>query len=277
MGFKPRTLDRCRGWVNIKELDVEAESRALRALQDAVSHGGLLARAVIQLQLNFEHAGKNGSKTWMGKLLKSIRKTWPRFRVRIAPVFELCGIPTFPPEKSLQQTYITETGSLNWKIRQESLLCKPPSYYQQDFVLYKILVALSTAEQFSNNKAPLSGPIFPLQPEIGAESFKCLLRFLSGRADFARVNAHRPRWTAFPGLRESPNLKRICLFCWVKHGRQCRDSEWHAFFDCHVCLAPRRRFQLALLSLNSSVIFFDKNRAGRIAIVSDLVNLVIQC
>ena len=66
-------------------------------------------------------------------------------------------------------------------------------------------------------------------------------------------------------------------FCWVKHGRQCRDSEWHAFFDCHVCLAPRRRFQLALLSLNSSVIFFDKNRAGRIAIVSDLVNLVIQC
>ena len=49
-GMGSARVDRCRGWVNIRELDVEAESRALRALQDAVSHGGLLATAVIQLQ-----------------------------------------------------------------------------------------------------------------------------------------------------------------------------------------------------------------------------------
>ena len=55
------------------------------------------------------------------------------------------------------------------------------------------------------------------------------------------------------------------------------DSEWHAFYDCHVCLAPRRRFRLALVSLNSKVSFSDENRKGRMAIVADLVHLVIQC
>ena len=45
-GLHGARVARCRGWVMLRELDVEAESRAVRILADAGVHGGLLARAV---------------------------------------------------------------------------------------------------------------------------------------------------------------------------------------------------------------------------------------
>ena len=52
-----------------------ATGMALRAVDDAICHRGLLKKAIIQLQLNFENAGQNASKTWMGRLLTVTRKT----------------------------------------------------------------------------------------------------------------------------------------------------------------------------------------------------------
>ena len=97
-----------------------------------------------------------------------------------------------------------------------------------------------------------------------------------GMADFARVNAHRPRWSAFPGLRES-ELKRFCLSCWVKDKRKCIDTEWHAVFDCKVCSAPRNRFRLAFRSLPQGAVTFQSSHTrGRITLAADLALLVTQ-
>ena len=51
-------LERCRGWVELRELDVAAESMAVRAIDDAIKHGGLLKKAITQLVLNFQMAGR---------------------------------------------------------------------------------------------------------------------------------------------------------------------------------------------------------------------------
>ena len=74
-GSSGADLDRCRGWVELRELDDMATGMALRAVDDAICHRGLLKKAIIQLQLNFENAGQNASKTWMGRLLTVTRKT----------------------------------------------------------------------------------------------------------------------------------------------------------------------------------------------------------
>ena len=86
---------------------------------------------------------------------------------------------------------------------------------------------------------------FPTLASISHGHVQIFLRFLNGMADFARVNAHEPRWSAFPGLRDS-NLKRACLFCYKSNKQQCLDSEWHTLFECKLCSAPRNRFRLAL-------------------------------
>ena len=46
--------DRCRDWVKLRELDDVATGMALRVIDDAINHGGLLKDAIIQVQRNFE-------------------------------------------------------------------------------------------------------------------------------------------------------------------------------------------------------------------------------
>ena len=105
-----------------------------------------------------------------------------------------------------------------------------------------------------------------------------LLRFLGGVGDFARWNAHQPRWSKINGLREAENLKRTCLFCWVRNRARYSDSEWHALFDCPTCSAPRKRFRLAVQSFPSAMIVQPQTvRRRRIAIVSDLATFMEQC
>ena len=110
-----------------------------------------------------------------------------------------------------------------------------------------------------------------------------MLRVFSGMGDFARVNAHRPRWQSLPGIRDFEHGNRICLFCWVHAKHRIVDSEWHAFFACPTCSGPRRRFRLALSDacrraeiVETPLAIFDEQQ-WRIPLSCDLVRLVILC
>ena len=97
MGLGSARLDRCRGWLELRELDDIATGMALRAVDDAICHGGLLKKAILQLESNFENAGSKANKTWMGRLQKTVRVTWPRFRVYTVPYLQLSGVPPRDP------------------------------------------------------------------------------------------------------------------------------------------------------------------------------------
>ena len=83
MGLGSARLEMCRGWFELRELDDMATGMPLRAVGDALCHGWLLKNAILQLQSNFENAGSKANKTWMGRLQKTVRVTWPRFKVYI--------------------------------------------------------------------------------------------------------------------------------------------------------------------------------------------------
>ena len=225
------------------ELDVEAESRALRILQDAEKHGGLLEKAVKQLHANCRKAGRQAGSTWFGRLRKRVRKVWPNFRVDVDPTLSLIGIPE---DGKLARKYILAQWQRHWRIRQEGLMRIRPQENRQDYLLYSIIRKLIDPES-DGSTVWLTEAIFPTLNTLGHEHLQTFLRFLNGMADFARVNAHEPRWTAFPGLRESA-LKRACLFCHKAGKQRSTDTEWHALFQCVECRKPRNRFRLALRS-----------------------------
>ena len=103
--------------------------------------------------------------------------------------------------------------------------------------------------------------------------------------DFGRVNAHRDRWSSFPGLRESETHKRACLFCWAQNRKLFEESQWHSVFSCHVGNACRQRFQLALsnfVSFSESLedpkdILEIQAKCFRLPTSSDLARLIIVC
>ena len=103
--------------------------------------------------------------------------------------------------------------------------------------------------------------------------------------DFGRVNAHRDRWSSFPGLRESETHKRACLFCWAQNRKLFEESQWHSVFSCHVGNACRQRFQLALsnfVSFSESLedpkdILEIPSKCFRLPTSSDLARLIIVC
>ena len=219
--WAPRNLrDVDRGWLELRELGGMATSMALRAIDDAICHGGLLKKAILQLQLNFENAGRKANKTWMGRLHTIVRATWPRFRVLTLPNLQLSGVPDREPGVKLSKHFSYSAWLVNWKKRQLSLFNHPPARNQQDYLLYVILDHLCARSDEEGNdtqqRLPLQKPIFISTPTIGIDSCRRLIRFVSGMGDFGRVNAHRPRWKTFPGLRESETHKRACLFCWMQ-------------------------------------------------------------
>ena len=286
-GLRSARLERCRGWVELRELDVAAESMAVRAIDDAIKHGGLLKKAITQLVLNFQMAGRQAKSTWVGHLLPCIRKTWPQFRILVAPTLEMRGLPPPLPDVKIGRQYTSAAWAANWRRRQLKLMKRAPCSSQQDFILYKIIFKLGHLETNADNEGhpsfkPISEAIFPT-PTVGIETFRCMLRVFSGMGDFARVNAHRPRWQSLPGIRDFEHGNRICLFCWVHAKHRIVDSEWHAFFACPTCSGPRRRFRLALSDacrradiVETPLAIFDEQQ-WRIPLSCDLVRLVILC
>ena len=75
-GSKPRA-DRLLGWLELRDLAVQAIARAVRTLHDAQRHGGLLASGISQIHYSWE--GSRNSYTWFGSILREIRGVRPRF------------------------------------------------------------------------------------------------------------------------------------------------------------------------------------------------------
>ena len=197
------------------------------------------------------------------------------------------GLPPPLPDVKIGRQYTSAAWVANWRRRQLKLMKRAPCSSQQDFILYKIIFKLGHLETNADNEGhpsfkPISEAIFPT-PTVGIETFRCMLRVFSGMGDFARVNAHRPRWQSLPGIRDFEHGNRICLFCWVHAKHRIVDSEWHAFFACPTCNGPRRRFRLALSDacrradiVETPLAIFDEQQ-WRIPLSCDLVRLVILC
>ena len=271
-GMGGARTERCRGWIMVNELDVEAESRALRILRDAEQKGGLLERAVKQMHANYRKAGRQAGGTWLGRIQKRVRRVWPSFRLEVDPSLRLLGIPE---DGKISRKYLIATWQQNWQDRQAKLYRIPPKNNQQDFILYKILLQLCPLKA-NGSRQWLTEAVFPSLKKISHEHLQTLVRFLGGKADFARINKHESRWKAFPGLRDS-DVKEACLFCWKTRRLKFWDSEWHAIFDCPTCRTPRQRFQLALRASPNKVEFKPLKQRNRLTISSDLASLVLKC
>ena len=163
---------------------------AVRAIDDAIKHGGLLKKAITQLVLNFQMAGrqaKSRESTWMGHLLPCIRKTWPQCRVLVAPTFEMRGLPPPLPDVKIGRQYTSAAWVANWRRRQLKLMKRAPCFSRQDFILYKIIFKLGHLETNADNEGhhsfkQISEAIFPT-PSVGIETFRCMLRVFSGMGD----------------------------------------------------------------------------------------------
>jgi len=283
LGLHHTRIDRCRGWIKLRELDIDAESRALRVVLEATQHGGLLARAVRQLHTNFETAGRSAKHTWMGKLYQRVRRVWPGFSVQ-RDTLAITGIPARTGGVKLQRRYADEAELALWRVRQAKLLRTPPTQFQHDVFLYSLLRKLN-----GNSTDSISEVIFPTLPTVPAQEFQQLLQFLSGLGDFARTNAHRSRRHNLPFLRRSlQDMTRLCLHCCLNRNmphHKSPDTEWHAFFSCHIASRARKRFILALESSGTGISFGEHwgpltnaNAPNlRTPNVSDLAELVLQC
>ena len=107
--------------MELREFDDVATGVVLCAIDDAICHEGLLKHAILQLQTNFENAGKQANKTWMGRLDKVARVIWPRFRVQTMPNLHLSGVPPRDPNVKLLKQSANSARIENWKKRQLSL------------------------------------------------------------------------------------------------------------------------------------------------------------
>ena len=278
-GFGNTKLERCRGWTVLRELDTEAQASSLRAVQDACERGGLLGRAVQQLHENWTAAGRSAGSTWMGRLVKNTRKVWPEFRVSCHPL-AIEGTPALCSSRPIAKVFIDDTWIRLWKERQGALLQSPPTDKQQDFVLHAILRNLN-----QNTQDKISDPIFPFVPDVEANAFQSLLRFLAGMEDFARVHSQHCRidkkFCTYTVLRDFSE-RRYCLFCWHYKHWEHLDSEWHSLFACPYIEKVRRKFRLALESSGLGVTLPSDwdlrfNAEGRAPNVHDLAEFVAQC
>ena len=279
LGFGSRTkIERCRGWIDMRELDTEAQASSLRAVQDACEREGLLGRAVQQLHANWSTAGRSAGSTWMGRLLKVTRKVWPEFRISCHPL-EITGTPALCASRPIAKVFIEDSRIYLWRERQTSLLQRPLLDSKQDFILSTLLRRLN-----GNTQNTLADPIFPFVPTVEANAFQALLRFLAGIKDFARVHSQHPRIDKTfcrAKIRDLPK-RRICLFCWHYRKWEHLDSEWHSFLACPYTEGVRRKFRLALESSGLGIeLPSDWNLhisgEGRPPEVHDLADFILQC
>jgi exonuclease III len=235
------------GWVEFRDLDLLASSRALRVLCEAKREGGLLALAVCQLFRNWDSAGRRDrGNTWMGGLLRIGRRAWPGFRIICSDgsTVEWGAVQCLEENESLSVRFMQDCNAQRWRQRQLAVLQNRPAVTQQDYTLYHIILKREGLDH--DFSLPLlvelsTKPIFVARPYIGTYTFRRFLRFLCGVEDFARVNAHYTRREAHPILTRE-DCKRACLSCLVRRGCIVLDSEWHSLFECPLTEAPRKLF-----------------------------------
>ena len=140
---------------------------AVRAIDDAIKHGGLLNEAITQLVLKFEMAGRQAKSTWMGHLVPCIRKTWPQFRVLVAPTLQMRGAPPPLPYVKIGRQYTSAAWIAHRRRQKLKLMRRAPCFSQQDFMFYKIILKLGHPENNADKEGnpsfkPLSEAIFSI-------------------------------------------------------------------------------------------------------------------
>jgi hypothetical protein len=219
----------------------------VRLLTDAVQCNGLLKRAVRQLHHNWNGTqGRQRKKTWLGRAMQMIRKTWPRFSISL-PAEAGIRLEGTPDSTPLHTAFFADAALRQWSQRQTSVIRAQPTQHQHDYFLNVYLRALCSEDELTNlgrrdRIAPLKTNIFPACPDAEADAVRVLLRTLAGLEDFARITAHHDRRATHPALALNC-FKRSCLFCLVYDGSNVIDSEWHAFCECPHTKSARHRFQ----------------------------------
>ncbi len=262
-GFGRARLSRMRGWFLLRELDAQAEARAVRLIEDARTHGGLLALAVGQLVSNWESvvdARYKRTQMWMGKFLHMVHRTWPGFRIAASGgrVEWQGGPENIARNGTLSKCYVEAVRNRQWRERQICVLRKRPKPTQQDFLISCIIRSrnglpptVGCWQELGRNPTADEGrqlsaePIFDCKPRVSTASIRTLLRFLAGLADFARCNAHFKRKNSHGILLSEDKFKRLCLSCLVRRKVEVLDTEWHALFECPLNMGPRALFSYA--------------------------------
>jgi len=264
-GFGRARLSRMRGWFLLRELDTQAEARSIRVIEDACSHGGLLALAVGQFLVNWESVTDiryRREQLWLGKFLHMVHRTWPGFRIAATGGrVEWHGGPENNARErngNLSKCYVEAVRCRLWRERQVTVLCKKPKPSQQDYLLACIIRSrnrlcpavgcwqdLGRFPTTQERKQLNVEPIFDCKPGVSTAAIRTLLRFLAGLADFARCNAHFKRKKSHRIFLIEDRFRRLCLSCLVRRKVEVLDSEWHALFECPLNQAPRALFSYA--------------------------------
>jgi len=124
------------------------------------------------------------------------------------------------------------------------LLTNPPNVSQEDYLTHAIIQLISFDGGMNNDGAAL----LPNFPRARRSHFQSLVKFFSGRADFARRHSHYQRRSLCPSLQDAP-FKTCCLQCVWVDGRVALDSEWHCILDCPH--APRADLVREILGISS--------------------------
>ena len=264
LGFGRARISRTRGWFQLRELDVRAEAQAVRVIQDAHTHGGLLALAVGQFKETWESITNKKfrkEQLWYGRFIHMVRRIWPRFNVIIenknvnwTGVSELNAYGTEP---TLAKSYSEEVRRKRWRERQVNIFSSKPKLTQQDFVLAQVIRRRNGLDaavgHYERGRAPTvqekttlrTAPIFLCRTTVSTTATRHLLRFLAGMEDFARCNGHFPRKHSHRIFLTKEHYKRLCLSCLIRRKVEVLDSEWHALFECPLNSAPRALFSYA--------------------------------
>ena len=254
LGLPGIKVERMQGWLPCDNPEDVALSRALRVICQAYFDGGLLRDAISQLILNYCSAStaKERKGTWLGNLLRKVRKVWPNFSVcLVAGGISISGVPFAWIEmtpKNIAAKYVDDCSSHASMTRFNKLLSSPPSIRQQDYILHGILSTIR-ARGMDPGKC-----IFLRFLTVAQYILVEFLKLLSGTGDFARVHAHhflRARLAndskfdiEFP-----EELRHSCFVCFCKVSLRASntvfplDSEWHRLFECCSNSAAREAYR----------------------------------
>jgi hypothetical protein len=222
-----------------------------------------VALAVTQLQLNWDSTVESRlprGELWMGRFLKMVSRTWPRFRVVvIGGEVTWEGAPPIRPgqgaiggkENRLAQRYSRATHERLWRERQVSILSAKPTKYKQDYFLLHFLCVQNDISMTRLDGPPLSvdeirrlsvSPVFIAKFNVSTIAVRTCLRFLAGLEDFARTNGHWKRRRSHSQYLSVEATHRLCLACLARRQLRMLDSEWHALFECPFNATPRALF-----------------------------------
>lgn len=200
--------DRLTGLTPLRDLDSATMGRAIAMLEEADTHGGLLALAVAQLRANYVAAcGPAQRRTWYGWVSEGhAREAWPRWTGELPIPFDPgSSDPAWKPARRYAET-IRDTVS--------QTVAQPPAGTQGDAAsrLSRRLPALALPQRVP---AYTPEPLFAVWPAVSAEALRALVRLVAGVEDYPVDQAG----------------KATLLACLVNRGELFGENEWHAMLE----------------------------------------------